>query len=331
MKSGKTVHLIVWGGVLLYFFTAPYLYINLFAKQGLPIQADITLLASEISSYSFVDGLDLYNEQGLYQLRGWGFLTINNIPVSDYEKKVVLVTGKQYMMFDTQIVDRRDVKNEFGGLNLDLRKSGFLTLIAKEALQTGRYGIWIMFTHKDSEIHYYVNTGRCLERTPNFMVLSELEENCPIYEGLPIHVNIDLPTEVDQHHSFVDDILPYSLSGVYQMRGWAFLTINESRLENYRRSVVLISKNRNIVFEATPMERQDVQLSFDYLELDVKMSGFSTLIDSSSLETGSYKIGLQFEEINGNKYFIDTGQCLRLTSNDQLILDTFTPMDCLTK
>jgi hypothetical protein len=324
------LHLVIWGLMALYLFVAPGIYDHLFVIEGNPIQANVKLPATFSGSKSSVDALVIYNElDGVYQVMGWAFPTTDkSILLGDYERQVVLATPTRNYIFALETVERTDVQVHFNDLGTDLTDSGFSAFIASHALAPGAYSLGLIFKNILIGTTYYIDTGRCVARTPNDFVLKNPGVACQSSAagdtGQPVQVNVKLPIEILQAQSGVDSLVKSSVHvGVYQLLGWAFPTVDKSiPASDYERQVVLVTPKGNYIFAADAVERTDVQKDFSDLGMDVNVSGFSAFINGNALKAGLYGIGLIFKNTaSGTTYYIDTARCVTRTSNN-LVLET---------
>ncbi len=321
--------LVIWGLMGLYLFAAPSVHDRFFIREGKPVQVNVKLSASVDESKSGLDALDVYSQQdGVYQILGWAFLTIDkNLPASDYERQVILVAPTRNYIFAAKALRRIDVQKYFSDLGMDVNMSGFSAFINRNALKRGTYGIGLIFKNTASGTTYYINTGRCVTRTPNNLVLEDPGNSaCQLLMardiGKPVQVNVKLPVEVVQAKSGVDALVKYNEEGgVYQLWGWAFPTVDKSiPASDYERQAVLVASNRNYLFAADAVERTDVQEYFSDLGMDVNMSGFSAFINRDALKRGIYGIGLIFKNnTSGATFYINAGRCLQRTANELIL------------
>lgn len=158
--------------MLTYVAFAPALYARFFLLYGKPTQEDYKELPAQTDQRKYsIDGLDpiIYKGQDLYKLWGWAFLTVDpSKPPEMYVRKIVLTSGSRHYYFPTTSAQRPDVQKMFKDhINMNLIKSGFLTLIAKDFIWPGEYSIGIIFRDKLCGCDYYLTTSKVIVRTAN--------------------------------------------------------------------------------------------------------------------------------------------------------------------
>jgi len=168
-------YLLIWGVMGLYLIVAPGVYNHFFVHEGKPVQVNANLPAKVNESQSFVDRLDVNNEEGgIYQLFGWAFLTVDKkIPASAYQRQVVLLTEKGNSVFAAAAFRRTDVQIAYKNLGMDVNLSGISALINSNTLKPGIYRIGYIYKNIKSGNTYYIDTGRCLQRTANKFSLED--------------------------------------------------------------------------------------------------------------------------------------------------------------
>jgi hypothetical protein len=167
--------IIIWGIMGIYLVAAPSIYDHFFIREGKPVQVNSNLPIKVTESESWVDRLDVYNENdGIYQLFGWAFLTVDkNIPAGAYQRQVVLLTEKGNSVFAAASAWRTDVQLAYKNLGMDVNLSGISALINSNTLKSGIYRIGYIYKNTKSGNTYYIDTGRCLQRTVNEFSLED--------------------------------------------------------------------------------------------------------------------------------------------------------------
>jgi hypothetical protein len=166
-------HILAWCFALAYLVLAPGTYAHFFVHDGQALDTGAQLSGRTRKFQSNIDGISLYDQRGIYQIVGWGFLTMSNaLPVEDYERQVVLASAERNYVFTATPVKRSDVTAYFSELGVNLNLSGFSSLIYAFAVEPGSYKIKLVFKNPDRQ-EKYIDTGRCLTRTPNYLVLEE--------------------------------------------------------------------------------------------------------------------------------------------------------------
>lgn len=319
--SKNWIHIVTWGMMILYFIVAPGVNARFFTQEGKSIQVNAQLPVEVNESKSFVDRIEVYDEQnGIYQLLGWAFLTIDkNIPSSDYERLVVLRTLDKNSVFEAGTFRRIDVQLAYNDLGMDVANSGFSALIDSNLLKPGLFRVGIIFKHILDDSAFYTDTDFCIKRTPNKFILERLTPDCHFLtvqnEGQPFQVNAKIPTHTGGAESWIDTV-DAETKGSYRISGWAFLKVDNSfSVGDYERQVVLYNLDENYIFSTDTTLRKDVQEHFSNLKMSLSMSGFSALIDSNALRSGVYGIGVIFKHnVSDMVYYIETNRCLTRTA-----------------
>ena len=178
MKRKHLAQIILLAAMLLYFFLAPEAYDFFFLKLGKPVQKDILLPEPFTEARSWIDGLYLYTgeTQGVYELLGWAFPVVNDVetPIGEYERLLVLSTSSRNYTFSLETKRRDGVQEAFKDVGMDVRMSGFVSLIAQSSIGADSYRIGVLFQHPLPETLFYVDTGWCLTSTPNNLILEDL-------------------------------------------------------------------------------------------------------------------------------------------------------------
>ena len=112
-----------------------------------------------------------YEEGETYALWGWAFLEKGpSIRQADFDRFVIIYDDTNAYVFPMRVYPRPGVQEAFKDLGLsDLTSSGFYSVISRNALDTGEYGIGLLFRHKQDGSSYYVRTDKILVRSPNHL------------------------------------------------------------------------------------------------------------------------------------------------------------------
>jgi hypothetical protein len=164
-------HILIISLMAIYFVIAPKLYTRYFIHIGKPVSITELPPLTDQAKYH-VEFLDPSDIDGIYLLRGWAFLTVDKrILAGEYDRQVVIYKGKNYKIYLADVPSRIDVQAYFKDLGMDLTFSGFSAPIARDTIEEGSYGIGLIFKHTQSGATYYVDTFRCITRTPNKLIL----------------------------------------------------------------------------------------------------------------------------------------------------------------
>jgi hypothetical protein len=172
----KWMHILIWLMMIFYFFTGSSLYTHFILANGKPVEfAQGLPLTTDQIKYG-VDSLNSIkvNGQDLYKLSGWSFY-LNDPDQDKYTRYVVIQSNSKTYFFTTQSQDRVDVQRAFNNLNLNLRNSGYSTIISKDVIRPGRYQIGILFEDNSQNAVYYIITNKILVRTPNYLRLGTIQ------------------------------------------------------------------------------------------------------------------------------------------------------------
>ena len=226
----------------------------------MPLAVDPTLPPPTAMGYVSFDALDpSYRQQGVYQIVGWGFPNLEDgSSIAEFERQVVLSSSDHTYVFPASSGLRKDIKDRFSGLKMDVYASGFTASINKNWLPPGRYSIGMLFIPRDGSKARWVISGRCLVRTPNQLQAPDpKDQTCPPPRGSgigrPTAENALLPPPVADSAMGIDSISVFNdVEGIYKLEGWGFFTSKGSRtLGEYRRRLVLISGARKFCVLST--------------------------------------------------------------------------------
>jgi hypothetical protein len=328
------LHIIIASITIIYVLFGPQLYTLFFVRQGQPVARNATLpLATTAVQYA-LDGVEATSTQGYFILTGWAFQTGNtDVPVSVYERLVVFQTESNNYIYQTDIVPNPFVKDLYDDYGLDVTMSGFSTLIYRDAIKPGTYGIGLIFNNTNDHSTFYVSLDQCITRTPNNLRLEGLESAAcrakTHNEGRPVGINSPIPDATITARIQIETFSSLEALEMFQLSGWAFPIDDQlTPSSSFGRKIVLSNDHDDYFFEARTVPRFDVQAAFSNLGMDLIESGFSSLISASSLEKGSYRLGLIFTRIaDGKEFFNDFLRCVTRT-DDGLVLEAFGDLRC---
>ena len=167
------IHGLIWAFLFVYLFTANYLYVQLFVKNGKPVDTNVSLpretkgITYKLAHLEpvFVDG------KYMYSLKGYAFLSTN--PLQENKISIVLrLIGQsraveQNFVFSTQTVPFPNMIESFPGYKKGMRNAEFRMLVTKEGLKSGTYQIGILLEEQGEANRFYINTGAIIKKTPN--------------------------------------------------------------------------------------------------------------------------------------------------------------------
>ncbi len=165
-------HALIWGSLILYLVLVNPTYLSVAPGTGQPNPGWLDTLAESEMRYA-IDALRWVGHDGqdMYRLDGWAFAENLDIPLSRYQKRIVLISdeGKAYL-FDAIDVTRQDVGEHYANLSGDLKESGFAAYLSIYALPRGVYQVGIVYTAPSARTDFAA-TRFFIERTPNTLSL----------------------------------------------------------------------------------------------------------------------------------------------------------------
>ncbi len=165
------IHIFIWAIAIIYLIASPQFFSS---SEGNVLETITQLPNQPKEGRTYVDKWLLYSDDGVYKLVGWGFILDGGFPADKYDKRVVLSSDNKNFVFEATTLNRKDVYNHFADFKIDLTMSGFSALVSNNAIKSGRYKIGLIFIHHDTGESFYVDTGRCITRTPNTSVLEDI-------------------------------------------------------------------------------------------------------------------------------------------------------------
>lgn len=177
LKRSAWIHIALFAGMLLYLVIAPMVEVRYFIRAGKPTQLDGSIPNPTEQINHAVDECKevLFQGDKFYRVNGWSFLTTAN-DLAEYDVYFVLNAAHHDYSYLTVPGGRRDVPRAFPDVKLDLSNSGFVVFLSRDALPIGKYRISLLYQHKESGERVYQKTQRMLVRTPNQLLLLDLEE-----------------------------------------------------------------------------------------------------------------------------------------------------------
>jgi hypothetical protein len=318
-------HALVFAAMSAYFLFAPVVNARFFHHSGSPLSANVELPGSLSKGRFSVESL-LFAGSGAYSLNGWAFPSEKWYAPSlqNAERQVVLSSPSRYYIFPAEPVYRLDVDRLLGAEGLDLKWSGFSSLIYKDSLAAGTYRVALLYFDEPGGSASLIDTGACVTRTPNHLDLSlpNPGSTCKAFYdtesdalsdgvGSP-RLNMELPAPTDQAKYGMERLEPENQGGLFRLSGWAVLTIDPAvPASRYARRIVLLRAGTNLVFRTSVLARPDVEDRFPDIPANLTMSGFSALIDPARLDSGAYQLGVVFiDRKSGEEYFSLTENCV---------------------
>lgn len=329
MRTART-QLILWGCMALYVFAAPSIYDRYIATNARPEASDSVLPPFTDLAKVGVDAFEVNDaQQGIYQIVGWGFPMVETSDAAgDYERKVVLSSSTHNYVFPAKTGKRKDVRDYFKSLGMDVQMSGFLAYMNQHTIEPGTYAVGLIFTKTGTDEAHYVATGRCLTRTPNSFILEDAaKRSCPgalgFGVGKPVQSGSPLPPRKDASELGIDAVTRLDKqTTIHQVVGWGFAKDDLRRpAGDYQRELALISPSRHYVFEAATVARPDVQQYFSSLGMDLTQSGFSAYVDAKDVEPGVYSVALILKDLGNDELsLVDKAWCVGAADGELKLL-----------
>lgn len=295
------VHGLILLGIILYLALSPIIYRSLFIKTGIPLKSPGELPAVSNQVVMAVDSFDSVTFEGdvTRDLEGWAYLKVEP-DQSQYERFIVLQSETRTYYFSVTPVKRPALNKAFSSLGLDLLYAGYRAFISEEHLKPGTYRVGMLFKSKTNGADFYSVSSTLIRRTPNRVILTEIEPAGPVEEpvftGNEVTFDQPLPEPQKNITAYMDMFASEAHGGmeVFRLNGWAFLQ-DEPEQTIYDRFVVLISDQDTLFFPTTSVERPDVQDAFNSLGFNLQLSGFTTLVSPQALSAESYRFGVVFQ------------------------------------
>jgi hypothetical protein len=185
ISASKISHLVLWSLAISYLLFSPSLYYHLFPQEGKPIEVwkqqpnKAGKIRYNVEATKFWSSNTVtYTETETYTLWGWAFLNMGpNTLQADFDRFVIIYDAANSYFFPMQPYRQPGVQKRFKELGLkDLVSSGFYSVISRNALDVGEYGIGLLFKHKQDGSMYYVRTNKILVRSPNHLLLESISK-----------------------------------------------------------------------------------------------------------------------------------------------------------
>jgi hypothetical protein len=322
----STLHVLVWAGAVAYLLFSPAMYAYWFLDNEKAVYSSKPFLIQQTTSEikTNIDLLNLYDDKGVYFLEGWGFL-LDTLPIEEVSREIILVSPTKFFIFETEAVNRKDVDDYFTSIQKNLTMAGFRARISKYVVPAGHYHVILSFNQKDGQI-IYADTGFCIARTPNQLLLLD-GSDCEylhwlLDEGGNINLEEQIQSSSGDYRLNIDRLFLYNSKGVYFLDGWGFPTRDFSPYQTYYREIILRSPHRYYIFSAAPTQRNDVNEYFkESLEQNLIMTGFQSKINMNLIKPGTYQVLLVFKLGDDKTVHVNTNRCITRTSNDLILED----------
>lgn len=177
---GRLRHILLGSIAVLYLLFSPSLSYHLFSQEGKPLEVwkqqpkETGVIRYNVEDLKYWSkNMAVYEEGETYALWGWAFLDIEpNILLADFDRFVIVYNHADAYVFPMQVYLRPGVQETFADLGLsDLTSSGFYAVISRNALTVGKYGIGLLFKHKQDGTIRYIQTDKILVRSPNHLLI----------------------------------------------------------------------------------------------------------------------------------------------------------------
>lgn len=165
-------HFIILGILGIYLLSANSIYTNKILVYGKPAAYNPSLPEPTQNLVFNLDRLErtVYGGEELYKLIGFAFDKTN--PTGENRvMKIVLHSVHEDLLFNTEVMERKDVTLAFPEYHADLNGCGFSILVSKDVLQIENYQVGILFEDQQGNPVTYQLTGGYIDRSPNFLRL----------------------------------------------------------------------------------------------------------------------------------------------------------------
>src|ERR1044071_6813434 len=98
-------HILIWIMIFIYFFSAPSLFVSVFAKNGKPLHDKINIPAESDQITFMIDGVEPYVKDGenLNHLYGWAFIIPQGNASTDlFIRELALVSNERKYFFSVK-------------------------------------------------------------------------------------------------------------------------------------------------------------------------------------------------------------------------------------
>jgi len=168
--SGIQKHIIIWGVLLVYLFSANQLYVQYILKNGKPFSTAIDLPAQTNGvTYRLSDFVQplRYEGQDLVELKGYAFNAAN--PTAENKITIILSSADQKLAFQTRPDPFPNMIESYPNYTKGMDHAEFSLLLSKNALKPGTYKIGILLEDSRGASRAYVLTGSSIRKTPNII------------------------------------------------------------------------------------------------------------------------------------------------------------------
>jgi hypothetical protein len=166
------IHILIWVGIVFYFFFAPDLFTVILTKNGKPLQAEPGIPAESKRITYEITGFEPYIKDGekLSSLFGWAIIAPEKgQSKNSFVRELVLVSEERKYVFPILSGYRNpSLPDKLAGLDVDLETLGFNALIAEDAIKPGKYRIGFIFRDSSTgSTFYWDKPASYLVKTPN--------------------------------------------------------------------------------------------------------------------------------------------------------------------
>lgn len=239
-----------------------------------------------------------------------GYAFIGGVNTKNNRIFVCLKSCSYSYVFDTFIVPRPDVTENFAYLDLNLDLAGYKAMIPLEKIENGTYKVGI-----------YIKKGRmeALQYTDMVVIKSEHGVELPLWTATLQEISLPAKSQPMKFHI---DRLEQVVKVVkeekeyVEIEGWAFI---EGESPEQSQTYVVLSSGTNLtnlyVFDTWPKYTPWVTRRYQDSGLDLDWVGFTTRIPKEQLEDGTYQLGIYVKRggIEASQYTDDIGNRHSLT------------------
>jgi hypothetical protein len=321
MVVRNRIHLVLWLGLLLYLGSADAIHRAMFTRVGEPLPLGHVQPVNSDGTFAF-DGLSevLYEGQQVHLLTGWAFPYDRSLPLSQYRTYLVLARAdSRHYYFEAVRQSRPGVAKAYPGLGSDIADAGFQALISKDALAPGAYRIGFLYFDSMMDA-IFVETDFFIQRTPNTLRLSEFYPPVkdPIVDFVAgVRVRLGIMPETGMECS-IDVVEKRDVEGgaAYLFYGWAIPSGGYAPWAFQRQLVLQQSDSRLLLFDAAPMERDDVAEAFRDMERDLGLSGYLAQVPVDKLPLGTYRVGMLYTSAEYSSLYCRTDRYIVVAQDD---------------
>lgn len=274
---------------LVYFYFSNYIYGTFFRVDGESVSSSIKVppeMSGIIHNIESVDVVKLKWKQ-LVRVQGWAVDPQQANPQNTFY--VILKSHSTQLVYETF----NDIRPDIYKIH-KIKKSGFRSLIAKDAIPDGRYRIGVINTNPQKQ--YLAYTNSYISKINSLLSDKFIGEK----------VNMKMPRSPHFLDLKLEIVQPVTLKGnqFLHVQCFALTPIDEKT----RAYFILNDGRKRLIYDAASVRRPDIVAAFDDPQLI--NSGVETYIPMDSQIVGDYKIGLLL--VNDEAFYAENDQTYTL-------------------